>query len=224
MQLKKILIFAMSFVLLYVPVAPVTASPMVGQMFTKGNARINGVAAPHETSIFPGDRISTERGTTTALSFSGGDTVVISEMSKASLNDRDSHTILTLEDGTVSALNKSPNPVVTEAHGARIVSASNQAAVYDVILHGNALRVVSRGGVVHVETANKTADLQPGTELDATMASPDPPPAGAGLNTAEAWIVVATAAAAATAVVLGVVAIQKVDNCHLSPSKSAIIC
>jgi hypothetical protein len=225
MRLKKIFVITLSFILLYLPVVPVTASSAAGKMFTKGNAKINGVAAPQVTSVFSGDRIATEKETTTSLSFSGGDTVVISEMSKAALADSDARTIVRLEDGTVSALNKSPNPVVIEAHGARILPALNQAAIYDVILRGNSLRVVARGGVTRVETANKSADLQPGTELDATLAPPDPAPAAsAGLSSAETWIIVGAAAAGATGLILGAIALHKVDNCHLSPSKDSIIC
>jgi hypothetical protein len=68
MQLKRLFVFALSFLLLYAPVAPVSASSAAGQMFTKGTAEINGVAAPAATSVFPGDRIATRKETTTSLS------------------------------------------------------------------------------------------------------------------------------------------------------------
>ena len=226
MELKKIAVFALSFALLYVPVAPVAASSVTGEMFTKGSATINGVAAPAATSIFVGDKIATEKETTTSLSFSGGDAVVISEMSRAALSEANGRATVRLEDGTVSALNKSGKSIVIEAHGARIQAASNQAALFNVVLRGNSLRVISMSGVARVETANKSTDLQPGTELDATLAPPDPTPAPSapGLSSALTWIVIGAAAAAVTGVVLGVVAIDKANNCHLSPSKDTIIC
>lgn len=224
MQLKKFFVFSLSFLLLCMPVAPVSASSAAGQMFTKGTAEINGVAAPTATSVFPGDRITTEKETTTSLSFPGGDAAVISEMSKAALAERDGRLAVRLEDGTVSVLNKSAKPIVIEAHGALIQAVSSQSAVYDVILRGNSLRVISRGGLVRVETANKTAELQPGNELDATVAPPDPPAISAGLSSATTWIVIAAVAAGVTGIALGAVAIHKANNCHLSPDKAEIIC
>jgi hypothetical protein len=145
-------------------------------------------------------------------------------MSKAALGERDGRFAVRLEDGMVSILNKSAKPIAIEAHGALIQAAAGQTSVYDVILHGDSLRVISRGGLVRVETANKTAELQPGTELDATVAPPDPPQASAGLSSATTWIVIGAAAAGVTGLALGVVAIHKANNCHLSPDKVGIIC
>jgi hypothetical protein len=224
MHLKRFCVFALSFLLLCTPVTPVSASSVAGQMFTKGSTEINGVAAPAATSIFRGDRIATGKETTTSLSFPGGDAAVISEMSKAALGERGGRLAVRLEDGTMSMLNKSAKPIAIEAHGALIQAAAGQTSVYDVILHGNSLRVISRGGLVRVETANKTAELQPGTELDATVVPPDPPTIGAGLSSATTWIVIASAAAGVTGLALGVVAIHKANSCHLSPDKVGIIC
>jgi hypothetical protein len=224
MQLKRFFVFALSFVLLYMPVAPVSASSAAGQMFTKGTAEINGVAAPTATSVFPGDRVTTEKETTTSLSFPGGDAAVISEMSKAALGERDGRLAVRLEDGTVSVLNKSAKPIVIEARGALIQAAGGQTSFYDVILRGNSLRVISRGGLVRVETANKTAELQPGNELDATVVPPDPPAIPTGLSSVSTWVVIGSAAAGVTGLALGAVAIHKANNCHLSPDKVEIIC
>jgi hypothetical protein len=224
MQLKGFFVFALSFLLLCMPVAPVSASSAAGQMFTKGTAEINGVPAPAATSVFPGDRINTEKETTTSLSFPGGDAAVISEMSKAALGERDGRLAVRLEDGTVSVLNKGAKPIVIEARGALIQAASSQSAVYDVILRGNSLRVISRGGLVRVETANKTAELQPGNELNATVVPPDPPAIPTGLSSASTWILIGSAAAGVTGLALGAVAIHKANNCHLSPDKINIIC
>ena len=224
MHSKQTFAFALSFLLLYMPVAPVSASPAAGRMFTNGTAEINGVAAPPTTTVFLGDRITTEKETTTSLSFSGGDAVVISEVSKAAIDARDGRTVVRLEEGTLSALNKGAKPIVIEANGARIQAVANHSAVYDVILHGNSLRVVARGGVTRVETADRATDLQPGTELDATLPAPDPPTAITGTSSASTWILIASTAAGVTGLALGVVAIHKADNCHLSPDNKNIIC
>jgi ferric-dicitrate binding protein FerR (iron transport regulator) len=236
MKLKKTFVFALSLLILWLPVAPLSAtSPaserLSGQMVTIGTAEINGVAAPATTSIFAGDRVATEKETSTSISLAGGDAVVISELSKAALDEFDGRTIVRLEQGTVSALNKSAKPMVVEADGARIQVAPNQSGgYYEVALRGNSLRVIARGGVTRVETANKTADVQPGTELDATLVPPQPPvpPAppsvGGGLSSASTWVLIAAVAAGATGLVLGAIALHKVDSCKLSPSKNSIVC
>jgi hypothetical protein len=229
MQLNKVIVTVVSFLLLSVPVVPVTASTAEGQMLTKGNAKINGVPAPSTTSVFVGDRVATEKDTTTSVSFSGGDALVMLEMSKAAIAETGGHALVSLEDGSVSALNKSGKPIVIEAHGARITSVGNQGSIFDVILHGNSLRVIARGGVARVETANRTADLRPGTELDATLGSPDPAPnprspGAAGFSHATTWLLVAATAAGVTGLALGIVAIDKTNNCRLSPSTNKITC
>ncbi len=222
MCLKKTCVLVLSFLLLYVPVSPVSASSVVaGQTFSAGSARINGAIAPRTTTVFSGDRIVTEKEARTSVSFLGGDAVVIGELSKAALETQDGRMVVRLEAGMISALNKSAKPVVIEAHGARIVAAANQSAAYDVILRGNSLRVIARAGVAHVETANKTADLQPGMELDATMASPDPASLPGGHSDAFTWLLVTAVVAGVTGVVLGAVALHKVDSCHLSPSTTS---
>src|SRR5208282_1136874 len=150
MKAKGILVVVLSFLLLYLPVAPISASSAAGKMITRGNAEINGVAAPAVTSVFVGDRIATERETTTSLSCAGGDSVLMPERTKAAMGERDGHFVVSFEDGTVSVMNKTLTPIVVEVHGARIQAASNQPALYDVTVHGNVLRVVARGGVARV--------------------------------------------------------------------------
>jgi hypothetical protein len=232
MKSKGIFVVAMSLLLLYVPVAPIAASAAAGKMTTIGSADINGVAAPETTSVFPGDRISTQKGTTTSLNFAGGDAVVIPELTKASLGEQDGHFVISLDDGTVSVLNKTNAPITIDAHGARIVAA-NLPALFDVTLHGNELRVTARGGVARVETSNRTGEIQPGNTLDATLApnSPAPQPGAApspsmamGGVSAITWLVVGTAVVATTALVVGVIDLQKLGNCTVSPASNKVTC
>jgi hypothetical protein len=223
MKSKGILALTLSVLLLYMPVSSVAASSAAAKMITTGTAEINGVVAPAVTSAFAGDRISTEKEATTSLSFPGGDAVVIPELTRAALDEQDGHVIVSLEDGTVSVLNKSKTPIVIEAHGARIEAAANQPALYDVTLHGNALRVVARGGAAVVETANHTAEVQPGNALSATLA-PNPPAAPqAALTSSSTWTWVGVGAGVG-GLTLGAVSLAKVDNCHLSASSNQVSC
>jgi ferric-dicitrate binding protein FerR (iron transport regulator) len=224
MKVKGTFVVVLSFLLLYLPVAPIDASSAAGKMITKGTAEINGVAAPAVTSVFVGDRIATEMETTTSLSFTGGDAVVMPQLTKAALGKRDGHLVVNLEEGTVSVMNKSHTPIVVEAHGARIRAASNRPAIYDVTIHGNALRVVTHGGAARVETANRSGEVQPGNALEATLAPNPPPPATSAGSSTGTWVLVGSAAMGATGLALGAVALDKVDNCTLSPSTNTISC
>jgi hypothetical protein len=199
MKFKGNLAIVLSFLLLYVPLAPAATSSPAVQMVTNGNAAINGVAAPKLTSVFAGDRIATEKQSVTSLTFPGGDGVVIPELSKAMLGEKDGRIQVNLEDGTLSVMNKSNSPIEIVAGGARIRAAENHPAVFAVTLHGNALHVVTTSGAAFVETANKSGEVPTGMALDATFA-PAPPqsqPAGSnGMFGTTTWVLIGAAAAA----------------------------
>ena len=191
MNLKGVFAVVLSALLVLLPVVPASGASVAGQMITRGTAEINGVAAPAVTSVFAGDRIDTEKASSTALSFPSGNSVVIPELSKATLSEKDGRVVVRLEDGAVSVLNKGNTPIIIEAHGARI-QASNAPAVYNVVLHGNALRVVASSGTAHVETPDHAGDVTPGMALNATFA-PAPPQSSVSAST-WIWIVVGVAA------------------------------
>jgi hypothetical protein len=204
MNLKGISAAVLSAFLFVLPVVPVSAasSPISGQMITRGSAEINGIAAPAVTSVFAGDRISTEKASTTSLNFSNGNSVVIPELSKATLGEKDGKVVVKLEDGTISVVNKGSTAIVIEAHGAFIQAASSAPAVYNVVLHGNALRVVASSGAARVETPDHAGNVTPGTALSATF-DPEPPPQGGGVSSST-WIWVGVGAAAATGLGVGI--------------------
>lgn len=203
MNLKGVFAVVLSACLVLLPVlsASAASAPVSGQMITRGAAEINGIAAPAVTSVFAGDRIATEKGSTTSLAFPSGNSIVIPELSKATLGEKDGKVVVTLEDGAVSVVNKSATPIVIEAHGARIQAASRGPAVYNVVLHGNSLRVVASSGVARVETSDHVGNVTPGTALSANFA-PEPPQGG-GVSTST-WIWVGVGAAAATGLGVGI--------------------
>jgi len=197
MNLRGILTLALSALVVLFVAGSAGASLSAAKMVTHGNAEINGVAAPAVTSAFVGDRISTGKEATSSLSFSGGDTVLIPELSKAALGLHDGRLVLDLEEGTVSVSSKSATPIVVMAHGARIMAAGNQPGSFSVTLHGNALHVVPSAGAARVETANRTGEIQPGTALDATLAPNLPSPQGNSFAASTTtWIIVGLTAAA----------------------------
>jgi hypothetical protein len=229
MRLKGIFAVTLSFLFLLAPVMPASGASAAGKMITHGNAEINGIAAPAVTSVFVGDRIATDKQAITSLSFAGGDAVVMPELTKATLGQSNGHYIVNLDEGTVSVLNKTHSAIVVQAHGALIKAALNQPALYEVTLHGDALKVIAHGGVARVETANGSSEVQPGNELNATLSpnapnSPNPPQSGVAGSSLGTGLAIGGAAAGATGLALGTVALVKVDNCKLSPSSNQVNC
>ncbi|HUJ32840.1 MAG TPA: hypothetical protein VLY23_16275 [Candidatus Acidoferrum sp.] len=203
MKLQGTFVVVLSALLVLLPVVPAAGSSVAGQMTTRGVAEINGVAAPALTSVFAGDRIATEKASTTSLSFPSGDSVVIPELSKATLAEKDGKFVVKLEGGSISVVSKSKTPIVIEALGARIQANTDTPAVYGVVLHGNSLRVVAARGSAHVEAADHAGNVQPGTALDATFA-PEPPQGGGGGWSTATWTWVAVGAAAAAGLGVGI--------------------
>jgi hypothetical protein len=126
MKAKGIFTVVLSFLLLYLPAAPINASSAAGKMTTTGSAEINGVSAPAVTSVFVGDRIATQKQATTSLSFAGGDSVVLPELTQAALGQKDGRFVVNLQDGTVSV----GNARLVGSHGP-YKGRGNDAAVWD---------------------------------------------------------------------------------------------
>jgi hypothetical protein len=217
MKLKGITVLVLALAILFLPVSQVGAASTAAEMVTKGDATVNGTSAPSVTSVFAGDSISTAKKTVTSLNFSGGDAVVIPELTRASLAESDGHVVVNLEEGSVSVLNKAQSPLVIMARGARI-TAVNQPALFDVTLHGNELRVIARDGAARVETANRTGVATRGTAVSATM-SPSKPGSKpvVALGASNGLVLTAVAMGAAGAIVGGVSYADE-SHCAASPS------
>jgi ferric-dicitrate binding protein FerR (iron transport regulator) len=217
MKMKGIVAVALSALLLNLPGSLIAASSAAGKIITTGSAEVNGIAAPAVTSVFVGDHIATQKEATMSLSFAGGDSVVLPELTKAALNRRDGRFVVNLEDGTVSVMNKTQTPIVIEVNGASIRAASNQPALYDVTVHGNMLRVVAHSGAAFVETPNRSGTIEAGNALTATV-SAGPPPAGAGGGGGfPVWAIATIAVAAGAGLGVGIYEANKGSS---SPSSN----
>jgi ferric-dicitrate binding protein FerR (iron transport regulator) len=217
MKMKGIVAVALSALLLNLPASLIAASSAAGKMITTGSAEVNGIAAPAVTSVFAGDHIATQKEATMSLSFAGGDSVVLPELTKAALNQKDGRFVVNLEDGTVSVMNKTLTPILIEVNGASIRAASNQPALYDVTVHGNMLRVVAHSGAAYVETPNRSGNIEAGNVLTATV-SAGPPPAGAGGGGGfPVWAIATIAVAAGAGLGVGIYEANKGSS---SPSSN----
>lgn len=215
MKGKAALVVVLTLLLMYVPVTPAAPSA-AAKMTTAGKAKLNGAEAPALTSAFPGDRIATERKSTTTLSFPGGDAVVIPEMSRVMLGEVGGHPLVNLVEGTLSVLSKRGAPLTVMAHGARITAVNG--AVYGVSLRGNALHVATRTGETRVETANRSGNIEEGHSLTATMApqTVQGVQPGKKLLSSNTWVVGLIAAGAATGLGVGIYEAEKGNSA--SPS------
>jgi hypothetical protein len=219
MKMKAVVAVALTALLLNLPASLIAASSAAGKMITTGSAEINGVAAPAVTSVFVGDHVATQKESTMSLSFAGGDSVVLPELTKAALNQKDGRFVVNLEDGTVSVMNKTLTPILIEVNGASIRAASNQPALYDVTVHGNMLRVVAHSGAAFVETPNRSGNIEAGNVLTATV-SAGPPPSGAGAGGGggfPVWAIATIAVAAGAGLGVGIYEATKSSS---SPSSN----
>jgi hypothetical protein len=171
---KSVLALCASLLLVYQPAwsAPVG----LGQITTQGAAEVNSVAAVTGATVFSGDRITTEGGSTALLSLTAGRQAILSESSSLRLTRGANDITTVLDQGNAAILSPANDPVVMDVGGTRIVP-GRAGSVYAVQLAGNKLTVAASRGSVMVEGVNRTVEVDEGNTLEATLA---PAQLGAG--------------------------------------------
>lgn len=223
---RAFLACCVSFLLAYVPVTPAAPPIAVGKATIKGSAEINGSAAPGQFTLFSGDRIATRSNTAAQLALPGGNEVLLPSRSEATVTQVAKTFHVRLNHGSLAVLSKASNPVVIEASGARIRPAAGVAAVLEVAVNGNEIRVISRRGAATIEAANRTVKVPSGKELVASMAPPPPPQESeSGLSSMDKATLVVATAAGLTGLALGIDALTRPNpsNCKVI-SSSTISC
>jgi len=219
--------------LIYGPIAEAAsgATPVLGQVTVKGNAKVNGIATPSGAAVFSGDRVGTETNTIAELLLNGGSRVMLPDSTIVVLRNDADQVIVDLKQGALAALSKSASPAFIDANGVRIKPAE-VAAVVEVAVQGNSLKVAVRRGSAIVESADKTIEVKEGKELDATLAPPPPQgPTGGGphpsmRSSLATWELITAAAAGLTGLVLGAVAISRANpaDCKVASPSGTIVC
>ncbi len=212
MSVKAFVATSISMLLLYAPLATSAATgAAIGQLTTRGTAQINGMAVPAATTVFSGDRVTTEKNSQAMLTMGSGDQVLLPASSAASLERASSELKLKLALGSVEVVNKSATPIVVLASRTRIHPLAGEASTFEVGINGNALAVVARHGTAVVEAAGKTVEVKEGNELRATLA-PNPPQAQAGgssgLTSFQTFAIVVAAGGGVAGVALGASALS----------------
>jgi hypothetical protein len=231
MTSKKTLVTLCAALLIYGPAAEAAASatPMVGQVMVKGNAKINGIGTPSGATLFSGDQVGTETNTVAELLLNGGSKVMLPESSTVVLHNDAAQVIVHLKQGALAVVSKSSSPAFIDANGARIKPAAGAAVVLEVSVGGNSLKVLANRGSATVETADKTLEVEEGKELDATMAPARPPgqaTVSAGRSKLQTWVFITAMAAGLTGLVLGTVAISRANpaDCKVMSPSGTITC
>ena len=224
---KAFLAAFVSTLLVYVPVAPAAAPSAVGQATVKGIAEVNGSAAASQFTLFSGDRVVTKSNTAAQFALPGGNEVLLPSLSDATVNQVAKTYHVSLNHGALAILSKANEPVIVEADGARIHATAGAAAVLEVSVNGNELRVLSRRGTATVESANKTVEVPAGKELVANMATP--PQEGSMSNSSlsgmDKALLIVGVGAGLTGLALGAVALSRPNpsNCTIV-SNSTLSC
>ncbi len=229
--MMAIKILVVSFLTMALVVEPVVAAPPVlGQVTSRGQIKINAVTTPSGATVFPGDKVNTEANTIAEITLNGGNKVLLPESTGVVLNQDGSQVTVNLTQGALAVLSKSSVPAFIDANGALIRPAADTAVVLEVAVHENVLKVLARRGSATVETADKTLEVNEGKELDATMAPPTPQGPGeprvAGRSKLMMWIFIAAVASGLTGLILGAIAFSRPnpsDCTVVSPSGTGSI-
>jgi len=234
MMSKTIPAMLCAVLLIYGPMAEAAggATPALGQVMVRGNANINGIATPSGAAVFSGDRVGTETNTIAELLLNGGSRVMLPESSMVVLGNDADQVIVGLKQGALAELSKSTLPAFIDVNGVRIKPAAEVAAVVEVAVHGNFLKVAARRGSAIVEAADKAIEVKEGKELDATLAPPPPQgPTGPGphpsmKSSLATWELIVAAGAGLTGLILGAVAISRANpaDCKVASPSGAIVC
>jgi ferric-dicitrate binding protein FerR (iron transport regulator) len=207
----------------------VGATPMLGQVIVKGQAKVNGIVTPSGANVFHGDQLTTGADSVAELVLSGGNKVLLPGSSAVVLRQEANHIIVKLGAGALAILSKNSSPAIIEAHGAWIRPAADTAVVLEIATSGNSFKVLARRGSATVEAANKSLEVAEGKELDATMAADAPQlPNGrpAGRNTITMWVFVAAVAACFTGLALGIAAKLRPNpqDCQVVSTTGQVVC
>jgi hypothetical protein len=205
---KGFLVGCLSVVLACAPMSSAGTTSAVGQMQTKGTAEINGTPASPESTIFAGDRISTEKDTTVYLALSGGEQVLLPGESKALLRRADSQVTIRLERGALAVVGNASTSVVVEANGARI-RASQAGSIFEVAIHDRRLEVFARKGAALVEAADRTVAVPEGKRLDATMSPSAQQGVAPASGSFETFMLLTGVAAGIAGLAMGIAAITR---------------
>lgn len=209
MRTKAMLVMLLSAALVCAPVSPAGTAAAVGKVTTKGAAELNGAAAPAETTVFNGDRISTREKAVATLWLTGGDQLFLTEQSagRLSRDQADARTEMALERGGLVLMSRGAQPVSVLAAGLRIVPSG--AGIFEIVVQGNTLKVAARKGSARVTASNRSVDVPEGKTLDATVDPPQGPAGAAALTTMERVAIFTGLAAGLVGLTLGAIAISR---------------
>jgi hypothetical protein len=208
------------------------ATPVLGQVLVKGNAKINGVPTPSGATVFSGDQVQTEANSIAELALSNDAKVMLPGSSLITLGNDGAQVVVNLNHGALAALSKSPLPAFIDANGARIKPATHVAVVLEIAIQGSILKVIARKGSATVETADKTLSVEEGKELDARLVPPPPQgPAGAQPRSPfksklATYELIAAVGAGVTGLILGIIAISRSNpaSCKVATPTGTITC
>ncbi len=187
MRVNRHLALVVCLLLMHATMTPAGTSTVVGTINAKGNVQVNGTEVPGEGTVYAGDRVVTEKDTAASLSLAGRDQVFLPERTAATIRQAGRRVRVMLEQGALAVVSRSAQPVEVQALGTRI-TASAGAGVYEIVVRGNALEVLSRHGTALVTTADRTVEVPEGMKLEATTAGPAPVD---GLSTFNKFVLVA---------------------------------
>lgn len=232
MSFRAIFSCVLAVALVYQPTGAVPTAPVLGQVAVRGQAKVNGKLVPSGVTVFPGDEVAVGTGGVAELQLSGGGKVLLPAASSVVLSTEAEHIVVTIKQGAVALLSNSRSRAVLEASGARIKPESGSPVVLEVAAGENSVKILARRGSATLETVNKSLKVEEGSELDATLVSPESQgPAGVGTiptgrSWLGSWVFITAIASGLTGLVLGITAASRPNpaDCKFVSTTGKIKC
>lgn len=207
--MRKLGVIFLTLLLAYLPL--LGANTPLGKVVPRlGNSLLNGTAVSLETTVFPGDMLTTEFNSLAVVQLSYGDQIHLGPASSLTVNGENQQVVANLERGMTIVRSGNGRQVSVSALG--LLVEPTGLAKYTVTIHEGAVYVSSDEGSVEVRGTNESFVVPTGKAMKFELAaSTAPGPVGAGARNISPGV----AAAIAIGVSLGVslpIAIVLADN------------
>jgi len=205
MSLKSLLAVLLTIALVGGPA--VSATPVLGQVIVKGQAKVNGLVTPSGTTVFSGDQVTTDTNSVAELVLNGGNGVLLLQSSTVTLRHDASQVIVSLKQGALAVWSKNDSAPMVEGNGVLIKPAAHKMVLLEIAVDANSLKVRARRGSAMVVAAGKSLEVTEGKELDATTApaSAQGPAKPSGVSRLSKWKIIGITAAAVTGLGIAVI-------------------
>ncbi|MDA2912720.1 hypothetical protein MYX77_01955 [Acidobacteriia bacterium AH_259_A11_L15] len=159
---------------------PVQGANPIGKAVPRtGTSLLNGTELKLETTIFPGDTLTTNDNGLALVELSQGDQIHLGPASSAAIHRLDQEVAVVLTRGMAAMRSGNASQISVNALGLWV--RPTEKALYEVVVEENAVVVASSEGNIEVQGTNRSMIVPAGRTMKFEVSSnPNPGPVGAG--------------------------------------------